>query len=151
MRSIYERAMGSDFGRLHPQIQRRFGFSSRDNVASVGTGIMEEIWHGPPYTLPFLYIGSWRRIMFPEYGRNVPFQIQNYAYLDPLGRETVSWVRTFRANRQRRFDAYMVYSEERSCISDYVGTQRVLAVDIERHVEPNGGVDLRKGRQRFYE
>jgi hypothetical protein len=91
--------------RLHPQIQRRFGFSSRDNVASIGTGKMEEIWHGPPYTLPFLYIGSWRRIMFPEHGRNVPFQIQNYAYLDPLGRETVTWIRTFRANRQRRCDA----------------------------------------------
>ncbi len=40
MRSIYEHAMGSDFSRLHPQIQRRFGFSSRDNVASLGTGVV---------------------------------------------------------------------------------------------------------------
>jgi uncharacterized protein DUF4166 len=63
--------MGSDFARLHPQIQHRFGFSSRDNLASVGTGVMEEIWHGPPYTLPFLHVGTWRRIMFPESGRNV--------------------------------------------------------------------------------
>ncbi len=123
--------MGSDFARLHPQIQHRFGFSSRDNLASVGTGVMEEIWHGPPYTLPFLYVGTWRRIMFPESGRNVPFQIQNYAYLDALGRETVTWVRTFRANRQRRFDAYMIYSEQRSCIIDYLGTHQHLAVDIE--------------------
>jgi hypothetical protein len=151
MRSIYERAMGADFARLHPQIQRRFGFSSRDNVASVGTGVMEEIWHGPSYTLPFLYIGSWRRIMFPEYGRNVPFQIQNYAYLDPLGRETVTWIRTFRANRQRRFDAYMLYSEKRSCIIDYLGTHQHLAVDIELSVAPNGGLHLRSGAQRFYE
>src|SRR5580704_16559753 len=131
VRSIYERAMGSDFARLHPQIQRRFGLASRDNIASIGTRVMEEIWHGPPYTLPFLYVGTWRRIMFPERGRNVPFQIQNYAYLDPLGRETVTWIRSFRANRQRRFDAYMIFSEERSCIIDYLGTHQHLAVDIE--------------------
>lgn len=66
MRSIYEQAMGSDFKRLHPEIQRRFGFSSRDNIASIGTGVMDEIWHGPVYTLPFLYLGSWRRILFQK-------------------------------------------------------------------------------------
>src|SRR5687767_12784865 len=77
MRSIYERALGSAFGRLHPRIKERFGFSSMDRVGSVGTGVMEELWHGPAYTLPFLYIGSWRRIMFPERGRDVPFTIEN--------------------------------------------------------------------------
>lgn len=79
MNSIYQRALGSHFERLHPEIQRRFGFSSKDRIAAIGTGVMEEIWHGPIYTLPFLHIGSWRRIMFPERGRNVPFQILNYA------------------------------------------------------------------------
>jgi hypothetical protein len=151
MRSICERAMGSDFARLHPQIQRRFGFSSRDNIASIGTGIMDEIWHGPLYTLPFLYVGSWRRIMFPETGRNVPFQIQNYAYVDSLGRETVTWIRTFRNKRPRRFDAYMIYSEQRSRIIDYLGTHQHLAVDIELRVDSSGGLRLRSGAQRFYE
>ena len=65
------------------------------------------------YTLPFLYIGTWRRIMFPEVGRNIPFTIENYAFVDDFGRETVSWVRTFESTRRRRFDAYMVYSEKR--------------------------------------
>jgi hypothetical protein len=151
MRSIYERALGSDFARLHPEIQRRFGFSSKDNTASVGTGVMEELWHGAPYTLPFLYIGSWRSIMFPEKGRNVPFQIENYAYVDSLGRETVTWIRTFQTRRPRRFDAYMIYSEERKCIVDYLGTHQHLAVDIDLKVAPNGGLHLRSGAQRFYE
>ena len=95
MTSIYQRALGADFSRLHPQIQRRFGFSSNDAVAAIGTGIMDELWHGPAYTLPFLYVGAWRRIMFPEQGRNVPFTIENYAYRDRFGRETVTWIRTF--------------------------------------------------------
>jgi len=151
MKSIYERAMGSDFKRLHPNIQRRFGFSSSNNVASIGTGVMEEIWHGPPYTLPFLYLGSWRSIMFPESGHNVPFQIVNYSYVDALGRETMTWIRTFQTKRPRRFDAYMIYSEQRKRIVDYLGTHQHLAVDIELSVAPNGGLALRSGAQRFYE
>lgn len=151
MRSIYERVLGSEFARLHPEIQRRFGFSSKDNVASIGTGVMEELWHGSAYTLPFLYVGSWRSIMFPERGTNVPFEIANYAYVDPLGRETVTWIRTFQTRRPRRFDAYMIYSEPRRCIVDYLGTHQHLAVDIELKAAPNGGLQLRSGAQRFYE
>jgi hypothetical protein len=151
MRSIYERALGSDFARLHPQIQRRFGFSSSDQLVSIGKGIMEEIWHGAPYTLPFLYLGSWRRIMFPERGRNIRFQIVNHAYRDPLGRETVTWIRQFHTRRPRRFDAYMIYSEQRNRIVDYLGTHQHLAVDLDLSVAENGGLRVRSGAQRFYE
>src|SRR5260370_37855826 len=151
MRCIYGRVLGSDFARLPPEIQRRFGFSSKGKIASIGTGVMEELWHGPLYTLPFLYVGAFRRIMFPESGRGVPFQIVNYSYLDSLGRETVTWIRTFHTKRTRRFDAYMIYSEQRQCIVDYLGTHQHLAVDLDLSVAPNGGLRLRSGAQRFYE
>ena len=151
MISIYERALGADFSKLHPQIQRRFSLHSQSGIGAVGTGTMERIWHGAPYTLPFLYVGTWRSIMFPEHGKDVPFRIENYAYIDPLGRETVSWVRTFSTKHKRRFDAYMIFSEERGCIIDYLGTHQHLAVDIQVSVADNGGLRLRSGEQRFYE
>lgn len=151
MTSIYQRALGSDFNRLHPEIQRRFGFSSSDNVASIGRGIMEEIWKGRFYTIPFLYLGTWRRIMFPETGRHISFTIENYAFVDQFGRETVSWIRTFQSRRPRRFDAYMIYSEARGCIVDYLGTHEHLAVDIELSIDEEGGLRLRSGAQRFYQ
>ena len=151
MTSIYQRALGADFTRLHPQVQRRFGFSSNDAVAAIGTGIMDELWHGPAYTLPFLYVGAWRRIMFPEQGRNVPFTIENYAYRDRYGRETVTWIRTFATRRRRRFDAYMIYAESRARIVDYLGTHQHLAVDLELSVDERGGMRIRSGEQRFYE
>lgn len=151
MTSIYQRALGSDFNRLHPEIQRRFGFSSADNVAAVGRGVMEEVWKGRFYTLPFLYIGTWRRIMFPETGRNIPFTIENYAFVDRFGRETVTWLRTFESSRTRRFDAYMIYSEARGRIIDYLGSHEHLAVDIDLTVDQQGGLCLRSGAQRFYE
>jgi hypothetical protein len=151
MTSIYQQILGADFSRLHPQIQRRFGFSSADHVASIGRGVMEEVWKGRFFTIPFLYLGTWRRIMFPETGHNIPFTIENYAYVDGFGRETVSWIRTFDSSRRRRFDAYMVYSQTRGCIVDYLGSHEHLAVDIDLSVDDEGGLRLRSGAQRFYE
>ena len=89
--------------------------------------------------------------MFPEQEHQVPFTIENYAYRDALGRETVTWVRTFRTKRERRFDAYMIWSEARGCIVDYLETHQHLAVDLEVSVTENGGLRLRSGEQRFYE
>ena len=151
MRSIYEQALGDKFRFLHPKIQERFGFSSKERRASIGKGVMEKVWRGKFFTLPFLYVGSWRRIMFPEHGSNIPFTVRNYAYLDPFGRETVTWIRNFETRHPRRFDAYMIYSQQRGCIVDYLGTHEHLAVDIHLSVDDHGGLCLRSGEQRFYE
>ncbi len=151
MPSIYQQALGSEFYRLHPQIQRRFGFCSTDGVASVGRGVMESVWHGAFYTLPFLYMGAWRNIMFPESGVNIPFTIENYAYQDHLGRETVTWIRTFHTHPPRRFDAYMIYSPERRHIVDYMGSHQHLAVHLAMWADARGGLRIRSGAQRFYE
>lgn len=151
MSSIYQHALGADFNRLHPKIQERFGFSSADGVSCIGRGVMDEVWHGRLYTLPFLYLGTWRRIMFPEKGQHIPFTIENYAYVDDLGRETVTWIRRFQTKKPRRFDAYMIYSERRRRIVDYLGTHQHLAVDLDLSVAENGGLRIRSGAQRFYE
>lgn len=149
--NIYQRALGSEFNRLHPKIQERFSLSSNEAVAFIGAGVMDEVWHGAVYTLPFLYVGTWRSIMFPEAGRNVPFRIYNFPYKDRFGRETVTWFRRFRLSRVREFAATMIYSEERGLIVDYLGTHQHLAVDIHISVSPRGGVKLLSGEQRFYE
>jgi hypothetical protein len=152
MTSIYQRALSDKFQELHPKIQERFGFCSTDRIASIGTGVMETVWRGRFYTLPFLLLGSWRSIMFPASGKNVPFRLENYAYTDSFGRETVTWIRKFQfPNKLRRFDATMVYSTQRNLIVDYLGTHQHLAVDIHPSVAENGGIKLRSGAQRFYE
>ena len=52
--------------------------------------------------------------------------------------------------RQRRFDAWMVYSEARGRIIDYLGSHEELAVDLDVSVAPNGGIRLVSGGQRLY-
>lgn len=150
-KSIYEEALGAEFQRLHPKIQERFGFNSKALKRAMGRGVMDRVWHGPIYTLPFLMVGTWRNIMFPEQGNNIPFTIENWAYIDSFGRETVTWLRSFSVGRGRRFDAYMVRDSDRNLIVDYLGTHQHLAVDIHLEVADNGGLRLVSGEQRFYE
>ncbi len=152
MTSIYAAAMGSDFARLHPRMQWRFGFSSADNVCQIGSGVMDEVWRGRGFTLPFLLLGSTRRVLFPGRGQDVPFSIANYAYVDRFGRETVTWARRFQIGRRlRAFDATMVHSAQRGVIIDYLGTHQHLAVDIDCWADADGAMCIRTGEQRFYE
>lgn len=150
MRSIYERELGKDFDRLHPKIQRRFGFSSDDDVTALGRGTMEYVRNGGLLVYPFLLVGATHNTMFPEQNTAVPFEVRNYAYEDADGRETVTWLRRFEMPKVRRFDAAMIYSEERDCIVDYLGTRHHLAVDIDLSVSEEGGVRIRSGDQRLY-
>ena len=150
MTSIFERALGDDFARLHPRLQRRFGVGLDAGYACVETGVMTRIRRGPWWTLPFLYIGKIRNILIPDRGENIPFTIENYPYLDPFGRETVTFVREYRVRRTpSRFDATMVLAGDR--VVDYLGTHQHLAVDLELAVEDDGSLHLRSGAQRFYE
>ncbi len=152
MNSIFARAMGDDFTRLHPMLQKRFGVGLDSGYAAVGTGVMTRIRRGPWWTVPFLWIGWFRNILTPNVGENVPFLIENYPYRDPLGRETVTFVREYRVRRRpTRFDATMVLSEGSARVIDYLGTHQHLAVDLELSARDDGSLHLRSDAQRFYE
>jgi hypothetical protein len=150
--SIFQRALGADFDRLHPLLRERFGFASTDRRACVGTGVMAEIRRGPAVTWPFLRLGAARNILVPARGRDVPFTIENYAYVDSHGRETVTFVRTFELPPRRwRFDATMVYDDRRGVVVDYLGTHQHVAADLHLYVDGRGGLHIRSGFMRLRE
>ncbi len=150
MTSIFERALGEDFARLHPMMRRRFGVGLASGEACVGRGVMTTIRRGPWWTVPFLQIGRMRNILVPDTGREVPFAIENYPYVDPLGRETVTFVREYAIDgKSRRFDATMFLDGGR--IVDNLGTHQHLAVDLDLRVDGQGGLRLTSDAQRFYE
>ncbi|MEV6826142.1 DUF4166 domain-containing protein [Amycolatopsis sp. NPDC051102] len=149
MTGVFERALGADFANLHPKVRERLALSGGRGM--IGHGVMDRIWRGRHFTLPFLWLGSARHILFPDCGRNVPFTIENYPYVDGHGRETLSFVRTFEfPRRRRRFDAQMVYSPGRGLV-DYLGTHQHLAVDLAVTARPDGGFRIRSGEFRLQE
>lgn len=151
MPSIMQRALGDDFRRLHPQIQKQYQLTSEQNTACLGEGVMSRIWRGRFHVVPFLRLGATRRVMFPETGTDVPFTIANYAYVDRFGRETLTWTRSFQLPTPRRFDETLIYSERRKCPIVYAGTHQHLAVELKPSVGDNGAFLLRTGAQRLYE
>jgi len=151
MTSVFQEALGADFDRLHPMMQRRFGVGLDAAEACVGRGVMQSIRRGPWWTVPFLQIGRLRNILVPDVGVDVPFTIENYPYRDALGRETVTFVRTYsvRSGRTARFDATMVLVDGR--VLDYLGSHQHLAVDLDLAVDERGGLVLTSDAQRFHE
>ncbi|PZF43578.1 MULTISPECIES: DUF4166 domain-containing protein [unclassified Curtobacterium] len=151
MTSVFRAALGADFHRLHPMMQRRFGVGLDAAEACIGRGVMTSIRRGPWWTVPFLQIGRLRNILVPDVGDDVPFTIENYPYRDAHGRETVTFVRTYttRPGRTARFDATMVLVGGR--VLDYLGSHQHLAVDLDLVVDDRGGLVLTSDAQRFYE
>jgi hypothetical protein len=153
--SLFQRALGADFGRLHPQLRRRFSVGLDSREACLGRGVMERVWHGGslpgPLLRPFLALGATRHVLMPETGRDIPFTIENVPYRDACGREAVTFVRTFRfPRRTRRFDAFMIFSAERGTIVDYLGTHQHLATELRPEVDGDALV-IRSGPLRFRE
>ena len=110
MASIYEQVMGKEFKRLHPPFRQRLGFNSPGIYVLIGHGMMDSVWYAKWAALP-LYLGTTGNIMFPQGGERIPFTIENFAYKDRYGRETVTWNRKFKfRNAIRQFDATMIYS-----------------------------------------
>lgn len=151
MSSIFAAALGADFDRLHPMMRRRFGVGLEAGEACIGRGVMDTIRRGPWWTVPFLQIGRLRNILVPDVGADVPFTIENYPYRDGLGRETLTFVRTYetRPGRPARFDATMVLVDGR--VLDYLGSHQHLAVDLDLRVDERGGLVVTSDAQRFYE
>ena len=129
--SVVLEALGADAERLHPQLQRRFGASTGAGYSCVGRGVMDRVWHGPAWTVPFLQLGAWRHILVPVSGEQVPFTVENHAYVDAHGRESLSVLRTFEVapGRRARFDATLVAGDP----------------------APDGRLGITSGAQRFYE
>lgn len=150
MTSIFARAMGADFQRLHPMLQRRFGIGLEAGYGCIGTGVMTVVRRGPWWTLPFLHLGRVRNILIPDVGRNVPFVIKNYPYRDVYGRETVTFAREYTIRRRpSRFDATMIMHDGR--LIDYLGTHQHLAVDLTMSANSDGSLEITTQGQRFYE
>ncbi|WIB42013.1 DUF4166 domain-containing protein [Curtobacterium sp. MCLR17_058] len=151
MTSVFRAALGADFHRLHPMMQRRFDVGLDAAEACIGRGVMTSIRRGPWWTVPFLQIGRLRNILVPDVGDDVPFTIENYPYRDAHGRETVTFVRTYttRPGRTARFDATMVLVGGR--VLDYLGSHQHLAVDLDLVVDDRGGLVLTSDAQRFHE
>ncbi|MFG6147192.1 DUF4166 domain-containing protein [Halobacillus sp. B23F22_1] len=143
MKSIFHRALGDKFHDLHPELQKKFGMTSSQKVMILGQGRMTEIRGTPLWLRPFLNIGAKDHLIFAERGKDVPFTLENYSYVDEQGKEAISYVRRFFFPYAiRGFDAAMHYDEEKQAIVDSLGKTASITSVLDVDVSKEGGLLL---------
>lgn len=70
--SIFRRALGDDFARLHPQLQRYF--DPPDGAR--GEGVFDEAGSRLRWLVPMWRMLARFGLLFPDYGTNVPFTVR---------------------------------------------------------------------------
>lgn len=153
--SVWQLALGDRFARLHPNMQWRCALAAGQGRCQVGVGIMTEVRRAR-WAAPMLAAGARRHVLCPTAGRDVPFTITSYAYLDEFGRPTLFSVRQFCFPRVlRRADSSTVWDQRTGSLVDYLGTHRDIAsglhVDVEGDalVAVSGEQNLQLGRLTF--
>ena len=86
--TIFERGIGHDFVRLHPRLQSYFGHTGPIRAE----GVFDEAGSRIRIGTPVLWVMSKLGLLFPEYGRGVPFTIT----ITPQGPNAVTTVRRLR-------------------------------------------------------
>ncbi|MEO6116720.1 MAG: DUF4166 domain-containing protein, partial [Pseudolysinimonas sp.] len=76
--SPWQRALGSEFGQLHPRLHAYFSAIPSNRVGR-GSGSFDVVGTPRRWLWPVLRVLQRRRILFPVWEHNVPFPIENRA------------------------------------------------------------------------
>ena len=74
--SVYQRVLGARFSELAPELRAYFARPPEGAVGR-GTGVFEVAGSPRRWLRPVFAVLAWRRVLFPEYARNVPFTVTN--------------------------------------------------------------------------
>lgn len=134
MTGLFERALGDDWGDLHPAIRERYDVTAGDGRTVVGRGVMDRVDRNP-LALPVLWLGTMDDFLFPEAGTHVPFTITTEAFVDDAGREALFLRRRFETDPPREFVDTLRWNPERGCLADYFGHHGAVVADIHPRAE----------------
>jgi hypothetical protein len=136
--SVYQRVLGSDIELLVPVLRTYF---SGGHGVGVGTGVFEIAGSRLRVLRPVLAYLAWRRILFPEYARDVSFDITN----TPTEDGALGAVRTFHfPGRDRRLEDTMRVVDGR--LHEFLGKRRGFEVRMAMTIT-NGLLEMRSDRQ----
>lgn len=136
--SVYQRVLGGKIESLAPELRTYFSGSAG---VGVGAGVFDVAGSRLRFLRPALAWLAWRRILFPEYARDVPFDITN----TPTADGGLEAVRTFHfPGRDRPLEDTMRVVDGR--LHDFLGKRRGFEVRMTLTIT-NGLLEMRSDRQ----
>jgi Domain of unknown function (DUF4166) len=135
--SVYQRVLGSELEALRPELQPYF----RGGGVGVGRGVFDVAGSRLRILRPLLAYLAWRRILFPEYARDVPFEVTN----TPTPDGGLDALRTFHLpGRDRPLEDTMGVVD--GALHDFLGRRRGFEVRM-RLTVTDGLLKMRSDRQ----
>mgnify|MGYP001557194075 CR=1 FL=1 len=126
--SVYQCVLGDEFSGLAPELQRYFGMPDAGTHGE-GAGVFEVAGSRRRWLWPLFAVFAGQQILFPEYGRDVPFDVVNL----PDG-EMLHATRVFRfAGRSGRRRDRVIVDEMRvidGALHDFLGKDGRLEVAL---------------------
>jgi len=138
-RSIYQAVLGDHFHDLDPRLRAYFGAIPPDAVG-VGEGEFEVAGAPVAALRPVFAVWAWRRVLFPEFERDVPFSVRNTSEADGSLRA----IRIFRFRRRVRVMQDRMHLAD-GAIIDRLGRHGGLEVRLRADVV-DSGLRLRSDR-----
>ena len=136
--SVYQRVLGNRMGGLDPTLRAYF---AEGGQVGIGSGVFSEAGSRRRILAPVLAFLGWRRVLFAEYGTDVPFEIVN----TPTPDGGLDAVRTFHfPGRDRPLEDTMRVID--GTLHDFLGTRRGFEVLLELDIT-DGRLSMRSTRQ----
>jgi hypothetical protein len=136
--SVYQRVLGSELKGLAAELQTYF---AGHGGIGIGQGVFEVAGSPRRFLRPVLAFLGWRRILFPEFACDVPFEITN----TPTPDGGLAAVRTFHfAGRDRPLEDTMRVVD--GALHDFLGKRRGFEVRMQLTVA-DGLLQMRSNRQ----
>jgi hypothetical protein len=137
MDSVYQRALGAEFEKLRPEL--RTYFAGQYPNPGLGSGVFEVAGSSRRWLKPVLAWLGWRRILFVEFGHDVPFDVVN----TPSADGSLSAVRTLYFDRDRVLEDTMRIVDGR--LHDFLGRRRGLEARFALSLD-DGNLSMRSDR-----
>lgn len=147
--AVYRQALGSSFDRLQPQLQEYFSLTPGSGFYGLGIGTFDVVGCPQPWLRPLLKMSAAEEVFVPEYGENIPFEVQNHAHLDPFGRPSLTTVRTIQFGSTDRIVQDTTSLTPQGLV-DYLGRRRRIATDLHPLVGPGQSLRAISRASRFF-
>lgn len=143
---IYERLLGTQFKKLHPNLQHRYRLPL--NEPFYAEGVMHKIEQGIILFKPFFHVTKQMQFLFPEAGDNIPFTLKNTYIINEQGEHLITFERKFYfPNITRSFYSAMRIDLEHNCALDTFGKPALVSATLGFKVTQDGSLITKSGRQ----
>lgn len=147
--SVYQRALGTAFGQLQPELQQYFSLTEDSRMFGTGRGTFDVAGSPAPLLRPLFRLAAKENSFFPEYENDVAFTVRNWAHRDPFGRPSLTARRELSFSGTRRvFEDTTSWAGDR--LVDYLGMHRRMATALDCEVTADGRMRMTSSATRLF-